>query len=60
MNKTSTLNQIVDTDALRAADEGAAMLQRVLSLQPLLRANADRARSERRVPVENIQALQQA
>jgi 3-hydroxy-9,10-secoandrosta-1,3,5(10)-triene-9,17-dione monooxygenase len=60
MNRTSTINQIVDTDALRAADEGAAMLQRVQSLQTLLRSNADRARSERRVPVENIQALQKA
>lgn len=60
MNRISTLNQIVDTDALRAADEGAAMLQRVLALQPMLRANAELARSERRVPAENIQALQQA
>lgn len=51
---------IVDTDALRDADEGAAMLGRVRSLQTLLRANTGKARTERRVPVENIQALQQA
>lgn len=60
MNRISTLNQIVDTDALRAADEGAAMLERVQALRSLLRANANRARSERRVPAENIQALQKA
>jgi len=60
MKSTSAMNLTVDTDALRVAEEGAAMLKRVQSLQPLLRANADRARLERRVPLENIQALQQA
>ncbi len=60
MNSTSTMNLTVDTDAERAADEGAAMLKRVQALQIVLRANADRAHSERRVPVENIQALQKA
>jgi len=62
MNSTTTsaINLTVDTDALRVAAEGAAMLERVQSLQSLLRANADRARLERRVPLENIQALQQA
>jgi 3-hydroxy-9,10-secoandrosta-1,3,5(10)-triene-9,17-dione monooxygenase len=60
MNRMNTINLTLDTEALRVADEGAAMLQRVQSLQSLLRANADRARSERRVPVENIQALQKA
>ncbi len=54
------MNVTVDTDALRVADEGAAMLGRVQSLQSKLRANADQARSDRRVPAENIQALQQA
>lgn len=50
----------VDTDALRVTNEGAAMLGRVESLQTMLRANAEKARSERRVPLENIQALQKA
>jgi 3-hydroxy-9,10-secoandrosta-1,3,5(10)-triene-9,17-dione monooxygenase len=54
------MNVTVDTDALRVADEGAAMLGRVQSLQSLLRSNTEKARNERRVPVANIQALQQA
>ena len=54
------MNVIVDTDALRVADEGAAMLGRIQSLQTLLQSNTGKARLERRVPVENIQALQQA
>ncbi len=54
------MNVTVDTDTLRVADEGAAMLERVQSLQSLLRSNTEKARDERRVPVENIQALQQA
>lgn len=54
------MNQPVNSEALRAMGAGAAMLERVQALQTLLRANADRARSERRVPVENIQALQDA
>jgi 3-hydroxy-9,10-secoandrosta-1,3,5(10)-triene-9,17-dione monooxygenase len=36
------------------------MLERIESLRPMLRANAALAREERRVPVENIEALQQA
>ncbi|MCB1703918.1 MAG: flavin-dependent monooxygenase [Halioglobus sp.] len=40
--------------------EGQAMVSRIQGLQPLLRANAARARSERRVPVESIAALQEA
>lgn len=60
MSGRNTLNMLVDIDALRVADEGAAMFARVQSLQGLLRANADRARGERRVPVENIEALQKA
>lgn len=47
-------------NARRAAAEGAAMLERVGSLEALLRANAERARKERRIPGENVQALQQA
>ncbi len=54
------MNVTVDTDALRAADEGAAMLGRVQSLQGLLRANTEHARDERRVPAQNILALRQA
>lgn len=54
------MNITVDTEALRVADEGAAMLARVLSLQNLLRDNADLARKDRRVPDESIKALQQA
>lgn len=54
------MNLAVDTDALRIAEEGAAMLERVHALQPMLRDNAARANSERRVPQENIDALQKA
>lgn len=54
------MNLALDTDALRVAEEGAAMLQRIESLQPMLRANAKRANEERRVPQENIDALQKA
>lgn len=57
---SDSMNIPVDTDALRVADEGAAMLGRVESLRTALRANAARARSERRVPLENIEALQKA
>jgi len=54
------MNRPVDTDAMSAADHGSAMLERVESLRPMLRANAERARTERRVPGENIEALQEA
>ncbi len=47
--------------ALHPSAAGAgALLDRVQALEPLIRGNADRAREERRVPVENIQALQDA
>ncbi|MCP4466363.1 MAG: flavin-dependent monooxygenase [Halieaceae bacterium] len=47
--------------SLQASDEsGAVMLSNVEALQPMLRDNAARAREERRVPVENVQALQDA
>jgi 3-hydroxy-9,10-secoandrosta-1,3,5(10)-triene-9,17-dione monooxygenase len=36
------------------------MLQNVIALQPLFRQNAEQARRERKVPVENIEALQEA
>lgn len=54
------MNLAVDTDALRVAEEGAAMIERVQALQPMLRDNAARANTERRVPQENIDALQKA
>ena len=47
--------------SLQASDEsGAVLLSNVEALQPMLRENAARAREERRVPVENVQALQNA
>ena len=54
------MNISVDTETLRVADEGAAMLQRVESLHPLLRANTGKALEDRRVPVENIDALRKS
>ena len=54
------MNITVDTDMMRAAEEGSAMLERIEALQPMLLANQELARTERRVPQENIQALQQA
>jgi len=54
------MNLALDPDALRTAQEGAEMLGRVMALQPLLRDNARRASEERRVPVENIEALRRA
>jgi hypothetical protein len=54
------VNIALDTEALRIADEGTSMLERIESLQTMFRANAEVARNERRVPAENIQALQKA
>jgi 3-hydroxy-9,10-secoandrosta-1,3,5(10)-triene-9,17-dione monooxygenase len=54
------MNKPLKTAALQRADEGAAMLGRLQGLQTLLRENTGRARTERRVPAENIQALQEA
>ena len=54
------MNATVDTEALEKAQAGAEMLERIQALQPLLRANADRAREERRLPLENVAALQEA
>jgi len=39
---------------------GAQMLERIVALQPLLRSNATQARQERRLPMENVAALQDA
>ena len=54
------MNKPLKSNAVRVADEGAAMLERVQALQTLLQDNVDKARTERRVPVENIEALQEA
>ena len=43
-----------------AASVAARMLEDIYALQPMLRENAARAREERRVPQENIDALQDA
>ena len=44
------MNISLDTEALRVSDEGAAMLQRVESLHPLLRANTGKALEDPQVP----------
>ncbi len=54
------MNAPLDAEALRRIEQGAAMRQRVEALLPLVRANAARAREERRVPQESIDALQEA
>jgi len=54
------MNAPMDAEAVKRAEQGAQMLERILALQPLFRENAQRAREERRVPAENIQALQDA
>lgn len=54
------MNNRLNMDVLQRREEGEAMLSRILGLQTLLRDNAERARSERRVPAENIAALQEA
>ncbi|MFK7977206.1 MAG: flavin-dependent monooxygenase [Halioglobus sp.] len=54
------MNVAIDADAMRVAEEGAAMLERIEALQPLFQENAARAHQERRVPQENIDALQKA
>jgi 3-hydroxy-9,10-secoandrosta-1,3,5(10)-triene-9,17-dione monooxygenase len=54
------VNQPLTDDAIRATDAGAAMLAQVEALLPLMRDNAAQARTERRVPAQNIQALQDA
>ncbi len=54
------MNATVDTDILEKAQAGAEMLERIQALQPLFRANAQRAREERRLPVENVEALKEA
>ena len=50
----------VNEEAIAKARAGQDMLKRIIALQPMLRDNAQRAREERRVPRENIQALQDA
>jgi 3-hydroxy-9,10-secoandrosta-1,3,5(10)-triene-9,17-dione monooxygenase len=54
------MNAPLDAEALRRIEQGAEMRRRVEALRPLIRANAPRAREERRVPQESIDALQEA
>ena len=54
------MNLPLDPDALRVAQQGEAMLERIQALVPLLRDNSQRAREERRVPEENVKALRTA
>ncbi|WP_240732720.1 flavin-dependent monooxygenase [Halioglobus maricola] len=54
------MNIAVDENLQETNETGAAMLARVQALQPLFRNNAEAARTERKVPSENIQALQDA
>jgi 3-hydroxy-9,10-secoandrosta-1,3,5(10)-triene-9,17-dione monooxygenase len=54
------MNVAVKRSVQMGDEAGAAMLGNVEALQPMLRANAARAREERRVPVENVQALREA
>lgn len=50
----------MDEKLRETSEAGAAMLERITALQPMIRDNAERARSERKVPQENIDALQEA
>ncbi|MEH6585782.1 MAG: acyl-CoA dehydrogenase family protein [Halioglobus sp.] len=50
----------VNEEAIAKAQAGEEMYQRIVALQPQLRANAAAARQERRVPKDNIEALQEA
>jgi 3-hydroxy-9,10-secoandrosta-1,3,5(10)-triene-9,17-dione monooxygenase len=54
------MNAPLHDKTLDTANAGADLLARIVALQPLFRENAARARQERRVPTENIQALQEA
>ena len=54
------MNVTVASNPLRNAADGAAMLERIESLRTMFADNAETARRERRVPVENIEALKQA
>jgi len=54
------MNASVNEEAVAKAQAGEEMYQRILALQPQLRANAEIARQERRVPKDNIEALQEA
>ncbi|MEZ5568968.1 MAG: flavin-dependent monooxygenase [Halioglobus sp.] len=54
------MNLPLDPEALRVAQQGEEMLERIHALLPLLRDNAAQAREERRVPKENIEALRKA
>lgn len=52
------MNTAISTPSAGRSDVASQMWQKVKALEPMLRANAEQARIERRVPSENIQALQ--
>jgi 3-hydroxy-9,10-secoandrosta-1,3,5(10)-triene-9,17-dione monooxygenase len=54
------MNSPVSARAVDRAAAAADMLDRVKSLQHLFRENAEQARRERRLPVENVEALKDA
>lgn len=54
------MNAPTNQEEMKRAEAGAKMLADIQALQPMLRANADRCREERRVPAENIEALKEA
>lgn len=54
------MNVAIDTQAMDTAQRGAAMLENIKALQPMLRENEALANSERRVPQQNIDALREA
>ncbi len=50
----------LEHNAAQAADQGPALLERIQSLQPLFKANAESACEGRTAPLENILALHDA
>lgn len=60
MNTPVTMRAAQAAGTIPPNDIGSSMLEHIQALQGLLRANAERARNERRVPAENIEALQSA
>ena len=54
------MNSPIANQAIDRAADGADMLARIQSLQPMFRRNAEQAREERKVPEENIEALREA
>jgi 3-hydroxy-9,10-secoandrosta-1,3,5(10)-triene-9,17-dione monooxygenase len=54
------MNSPLPGSAFNTSAIGSEMLQKVVALQPLFRQNAEQARHARKVPAENIDALQEA